>query len=56
MSAGTPHGGCFALFPGAWQVRQLHGNAAATAFWRTVVPSGYEETVTDEGPVQRFTI
>ena len=46
----------FALFPGAWQVRQLHGNDAATAFWRAVVPSGYEETVTGEGPVQRFTI
>jgi predicted acetyltransferase len=46
----------FAMFPGAWQVRQVHGNDAATAFWRAVVPSGYEETVTEEGPVQRFTI
>ena len=46
----------FALFPGAWQVRQLHGNDAATAFWRAVVPSGYAETVTGEGPVQLFTI
>jgi predicted acetyltransferase len=46
----------FALFPGAWHVRQLHGNDAATAFWRAVVPNGYEETVTKEGPVQRFTI
>src|ERR1700743_1589496 len=46
----------FALFPGAWQVRQLHGNDAATAFWRAVVPSGHAETVTEEGPVQLFTI
>jgi hypothetical protein len=34
----------------------LHGNNAATAFWRAVVPNGYAETVTEEGPVQRFTI
>jgi predicted acetyltransferase len=46
----------FALFPGAWQVRQLHGNDAATAFWRAVVPNGYEEAVTEEGLVQRFAI
>lgn len=46
----------FAMFPGAWQVRQLHGNDEATAFWRTVVPSDHEETVTNEGPVQRFMI
>jgi hypothetical protein len=29
---------------------------AATAFWRSVVPNGYAETVTEEGPVQRFTV
>lgn len=46
----------FAMFPGPWQVRQLPGNGAATAFWRTVVPSGYQETVAGEGPVQRFTM
>jgi predicted acetyltransferase len=46
----------FAMFPGAWQVRQLHGNDAATAFWRAVVPGGYEETAIDGGLVQRFTI
>jgi predicted acetyltransferase len=46
----------FAMFPGAWQVRQLHGNDAATAFWRAVVPAGYQETVIEEGLVQRFTI
>jgi predicted acetyltransferase len=46
----------FALFPGAWQVRQLRGNDVATAFWRAVVPDGYEEAVTQEGLVQRFTI
>jgi predicted acetyltransferase len=46
----------FARFPGAWQVRQVHGNDAATAFWRAVVPSGYEESVIENGPVQRFTV
>jgi predicted acetyltransferase len=46
----------FAMFPGAWQVRQLSGNDAATRFWHAVVPGGYEETVTEEGLVQRFTI
>lgn len=46
----------FAMFPGSWQVRQLRGNDAATAFWRAVVPRGYEETVTEEGRVQRFII
>ena len=44
------------MFPGAWQVRQLHGNDAATAFWRAVVPGGYEETAIDGGLVQRFTV
>ena len=46
----------FAIFPGAWQVRQVHGNDSATAFWRAVVPDGYEEAVVEEGLVQRFTI
>jgi predicted acetyltransferase len=45
----------FAMFPGAWQVRQLHDNDAATAFWRAVAPAGYEETVTAEYRVQHFT-
>ncbi|MEZ0365001.1 GNAT family N-acetyltransferase [Mycobacterium sp. pUA109] len=46
----------FARFPGPWRIRQLHRNDAATAFWRAVIPAGYEETVTEEGTVQRFTI
>jgi predicted acetyltransferase len=46
----------FAMFLGPWQVRQLHGNAAATAFWRTVVPGGYQEAMTEDGPVQRFSV
>lgn len=44
----------FAMFPGPWQVRQLHGNDAATAFWRSVIPDGYTESLTEAGPVQRF--
>ena len=27
----------FDRFPGAWQVRQMHGNTPAQAFWRSVV-------------------
>lgn len=46
----------FAMFPGPWQVRQLQGNDAATAFWRSVVPGDYQEAVTADGPVQRFTL
>jgi predicted acetyltransferase len=46
----------FAMFPGPWQVRQLHGNDAAIAFWRAVVPSDYEETTVDEVTIQRFTV
>jgi predicted acetyltransferase len=46
----------FAMFPGIWQLRQVHGNDAATAFWRAVVPSGYEEAAVEEGRFQRFTI
>lgn len=46
----------FAMFPGPWQVRQLHGNDAATAFWRVAIPGDYQETVTEDGPVQRFTV
>lgn len=46
----------FEMFPGEWQVRQVHGNDAATAFWRSVLPDGYQESLTEEGPVQRFSI
>jgi predicted acetyltransferase len=45
----------FRLFPGQWEIRQLHGNEAATRFWRAVIPAGYAEAMTPEGPVQRFT-
>ena len=29
----------FQLFPGEWQIRQLHGNEAATRFWHAVIPA-----------------
>jgi predicted acetyltransferase len=46
----------FQLFPGEWEIRQLHGNEAATRFWHAVIPAGYTETITPEGPVQCFTV
>ena len=45
----------FARFPGRWMVRQVAGNVAATAFWRSVIQGEFTEEVTDDGPVQRFT-
>jgi predicted acetyltransferase len=46
----------FARFPGDWQVRQMRRNRAATTFWRDAIPVAFEDSVNDEGPVQRFSI
>jgi predicted acetyltransferase len=46
----------FAMFPGEWQVRQLASNAAATAFWRSVIPVPFRDGEVEIGPVQRFRI
>ena len=46
----------FSRFPGAWQVRQMSQNRAATTFWRDAIPVAFEDSTNDEGPVQRFTI
>jgi predicted acetyltransferase len=46
----------FARFPGAWQVRQLPENGAATTFWRSAIPVPFDEEVRDGHPVQLFTI
>jgi predicted acetyltransferase len=46
----------FARFPGGWQVRQQRANTTATAFWRRAVPTGFTESETPEGPVQRFVV
>ncbi len=46
----------FARFPGAWQVRQMASNPAATAFWTRAIPVDFAQETLDHGPVQRFTI
>ena len=46
----------FSRFPGAWQVRQMASNPAATAFWRRAIPVDFEQEQLADGPVQRFTI
>jgi predicted acetyltransferase len=46
----------FQRFPGAWQVRQIATNVAATTFWRQAIPVPYEEHMTENGPVQRFVV
>ncbi len=46
----------FARFPGPWTVRQTPGNDAATAFWRSVIPTHFEEATNDDGTVQRFEV
>jgi predicted acetyltransferase len=46
----------FKRFPGPWKVRQTPGNAAATGFWRSVIPAAFDETTSDEGVVQRFNV
>ena len=44
----------FERFPGDWQVRQMAANPRATDFWRRAIPVPFEESVNDDGPVQRF--
>jgi predicted acetyltransferase len=52
----------FDRFPGRWEVRQLHANTAATAFWRKILAryagGAVSETVHDsdrwKGTVQTF--
>jgi predicted acetyltransferase len=52
----------FDRFPGRWEVRQLHANTAATAFWRKAIGAytggAFTETIHDSerwrGPVQTF--
>jgi predicted acetyltransferase len=46
----------FLRFPGAWQVRQMHANTGATAFWRRAIPFEFTEELSDGGPVQRFRV
>lgn len=46
----------FARFPGAWEVRQMQENVAATVFWRLAIPVRFDEEVRDGRPVQLFTI
>ena len=46
----------FERFPGAWQVRQIAENVAATKFWRRAIPVEFEEGPLDNGLVQRFTV
>lgn len=43
--------------PGPWEVTQVQGNEAATAFWRRAIPVPYHErTEADGHVVQTFTI
>jgi predicted acetyltransferase len=46
----------FASFAGAWQVRQIAENVAATAFWRATIPVPFRDEIADGRPVQYFTI
>ena len=46
----------FAAFPGEWQVREMSGNAGATAFWRRAIPVAFTEEAVEMGPVQRFRV
>jgi predicted acetyltransferase len=46
----------FAIIPGEWQVRQMTANIGATAFWRRAIPFDFEEELTANGPVQRFSV
>jgi predicted acetyltransferase len=46
----------FGRFLGAWQVRQIAANVAASAFWRRTIPVEFEEHRTEDGPVQRFVV
>jgi predicted acetyltransferase len=52
----------FDRFPGRWQVRELHNNTPAQAFWRAIIgrytEGPFEEQQWDDdvwrGPVQWF--
>lgn len=46
----------FALFPGAWTVRQQRANAPATAFWRAAIPYAYRQRETTDEVIQEFTV
>ena len=46
----------FARFPGAWQVRQMAGNTASTAFWKQAIPVPFAEGAHAGGPMQSFVI
>jgi predicted acetyltransferase len=43
-------------FPGAWEVRQVAANVAATSFWRSAIPVPFDEELRDGRPVRCFTI
>lgn len=46
----------FSLFPGRWQVREVVGDAAAVAFWRSVIPCPFTEEQDERGTIQLFTV
>lgn len=46
----------FELHPGEWQVREMAANTRAIDFWRGAIQVPYVESITDHGPIQRFTI
>lgn len=46
----------FHRFPGEWQIRQIAANTAATAFWRSVIPTPFTEGTIEIGRIQRFRI
>lgn len=46
----------FGMFPGRWDVHQIPGNDAATAFWRKAIPVDFTETRDDGGHTQHFVI
>ena len=43
-------------FPGRWQIRQVPANQPAIAFWRTVIPAEFDESLIDGFVTQRFTV
>ena len=45
----------FRRFPGRWEVHQVPGNDAATAFWRRAIPVGFSERTDETGTTQAFT-
>lgn len=46
----------FEAFPGQWEVRQMVGNVAATAFWRKAIPYVFVEMDSEDGITQRFEV